>query len=101
MEEVEEVDIEQLEIKEDLSLAELTKLKEKIKCKMGLNDDLEPVGAAEEGEVEDGEVLSEDEEEKTEERNRKIQDLRQKLTKDSNSPVNVRNKAEVLVDTNR
>ena len=90
------VDIDQVEIKEDLSLAELRKIKEKIKGKMGLNDDLEPVRPDQKDqeveEVEDGEVLSEEEEEeekKTEDRNRKIQDLRQKLSRDSNSPVAV------------
>ena len=92
------VDIDQVEIKEDLSLAELRKIKEKIKGKMGLNDDLEPVRPDQKDqeveEVEDGEVLSEEEEEeeeekKTEDRNRKIQDLRQKLSRDSDSPVAV------------
>ena len=101
LEEEVEVDIDQVEIKEDLSLAELKKIKEEIKGKMGLNDDLEPVTTQcqqPEMEVEDGEVLSEEEEEKKDDWNRKIQDLRQKLSKDSNSPVVLRNKAEVLVD---
>ena len=92
------MDIDQVEIKEDLSLEELKKIKEKIKGKMGLNDDLEPV-RPQEPEVEDGEVLSEEEEGKEDERNRKIQDLRQKLSKDSSSPVIVTNQAEVSVDT--
>ena len=101
LEEEVEVDIDQVEIKEDLSLAELKKIKEEIKGKMGLNDDLEPITTQcqqPEMEVEDGEVLSEEEEEKKDDWNRKIQDLRQKLSKDSNSPVVVRNMAEVLVD---
>ena len=88
-----------MEIEEDLSLAELKKIKEKIKGKMGLNDDLEPVTTqGQELEVEDGEVLSDEEEEKKDDRNRKIQDLRQKLSKDSNSPVVAGNKTEVSVD---
>ena len=94
----EEVDMDQLE---DLSLAELKRLKEKIKGKKGLNDDLEPVRPDSPQEVEDGEVLSEDEEGQKEERNRKIQDLRQKLTKDSDSPVAARKQAEVSVDDSR
>ena len=64
MGEREEVDMDQLE---DLSLAELKRLKEKIKGKKGLNDDLEPVRPDSPQEVEDGEVLSEDEEGQKEE----------------------------------
>ena len=92
------MDIDQVEIKEDLSLEELKKIKERIKGQMGLNDDLEPL-TPQEPDVEDGEVLSEEEEGKEDERNRKIRDLRQKLSKDSNSPVTVTNQAEVAVDT--
>ena len=82
----EEVDIESLEIKEDLGLQDLKKIKEKIMGQMGLNEKLEPVKPAVE-DVEEGEVLSDEDDLDAGKRSKNIQDLRQKLTRDSNSPV--------------
>ena len=80
-----EVDIEKLEIKEDLCLSDLQRIKAKIMGQMGLNEKLEPV--KDEEDVEDGELLSEDDTPDAGERTKKIKDLRQKLSQDSAAVV--------------
>ena len=87
-----DVDIEKLEIKEDLCLSDLQRIKAKIMGQMGLNEKLEPVKDA--VDVEDGELLSEDDNPDVGERTKKIKDLRQKLsrvsavvTSSSESPI--------------
>ena len=91
----EEVDIDNLQIEDDLCLGDLTKLKEKIMGQMGLNDQLEPV--TKDQEMEDGELLSDEDEGEMEDRSKQIQDLRLKLSNDSNSPV-VCKEADTSID---
>ena len=62
---------------------------------MGLNDKLEPV--RKDQEMEDGELLSDEDEGEMEDRSKQIQDLRLKLSNDSNSPV-VCKEADTSID---
>merc|ERR1712218_272099 len=66
---------------------------------MGLDDKLEPVENLESADVdvEEGELFSDDEEVKADKRDEKIQDLRNKLSNQSNSPV-VCNKDETSIN---